>query len=222
LGLLGLGFILGLRHALDADHIAAVSTIVSETRKVKSSSLVGIMWGMGHTTSLLIAGLIILLFKVTIPPPLSTFLELCVGILLVALGVSVFVRLLRARIHIHIHFHNKKPHIHFHSHSETVSHHHSHYTKKSFFIGMLHGLAGSAALMLLVLASATSILQGVLYIAVFGIGSIISMLLISTAIGLPFSLGLKLEKTRSIASFTAASISVILGFMIVIENMAFF
>lgn len=89
--LLGLGFILGLKHALDADHVVAVSTIVSQVRGLKKSSLIGAIWGVGHTTTLLLVGLVILIFKLVIPNKVALFFEILVGFVLVILGIGVLI-----------------------------------------------------------------------------------------------------------------------------------
>jgi sulfite exporter TauE/SafE len=211
---LGLGFILGLEHALDADHIVAVSTIISEHKSLRKSSIIGLFWGLGHTFTLLFAGFLVLSLAVSIPQNLSLFFEFLVGVVLLILGMGVVRRALGKVGHIHPHSHHGKIHIHFHSHgAEDQDHNHEH---KSFFVGMIHGLAGSAALMLIVLTSIDSVLEGIAYILVFGLGSILGMLIISTLIGLPFvftSIRFKSlnQKTRLISGF----LSIVLGFFII-------
>lgn len=187
---LALGFISGMRHALDPDHVAAVSTIVAEHRDVWRSSRVGAFWGIGHTVTLAAAGLVVLIFKLTIPERLALGFELAVGVMLVLLGLQVILRFVRERFHIHAHEHGGERHIHLHSHRHGPEHRHEHgcrYEWRSLLIGMVHGLAGSAALTVLLLSSLRSLLQGVLYLAMFGIGSIAGMMLISVLIGSPFA-----------------------------------
>ena len=215
--LLGFGFLLGIRHAFDADHIAAVSTIASKQKSVKKSSLIGMFWGFGHTISLLLAGFIILLLKITIPEKLALSFEFIVGIMLVFLGVDVLIKIHRNKIHYHRHRHGKEEHLHFHSHKSTKHHQHEHLTYyKSIFIGLLHGLAGSAALTLLVLTTINSIWAGLFYILIFGIGSIVGMMLISSIISLPFTLiPNKLERTSNMLSISTGLISAIIGLTIV-------
>jgi sulfite exporter TauE/SafE len=198
LATLGLGFILGLRHATEADHLAAVSTIVSERRSIWQSAGVGILWGIGHTASLLVAGVFVVGLGVAIPDRLANILELLVALMIVLLGM----RLLHA--HIHSHRHGGKPHIHMHFHDDAHAHslatthtaeHEYHLSGwRPVLVGVVHGLAGSAALTLLVLSTVVrngSALAGLAYLAVFGIGSIGGMLLMSCLISLPFSLGLR-------------------------------
>jgi sulfite exporter TauE/SafE len=212
--LLGLGFILGLKHALDADHVVAVSTIVSQTKNLKKSSLAGAIWGMGHTATLFLVGLVILVFKLAIPDKLALSFEFIVGIVLVALGVDVLRKVSKGKVHLHEHQHGDSVHTHLHSHKESPSHNYIH---KSFVVGTIHGLAGSAALMLLVLTTVNSIFQGLLYILIFGIGSIVGMLIVSGIIALPFLLSSKFDKINNIVKILAGTISIVLGFTIMYE-----
>lgn len=212
--LLGLGFALGLKHALDADHVVAVSTIVSQTKSLKKSSLFGAIWGAGHTTTLLIVGLILLGLKLTIPKWIALSFEFLVGIVLVLLGLNVIWKLISEKLHYHKHTHASVEHTHVHSHKTSSMHDHFH---KSFAVGMVHGLAGSATLMLLVLGSVTSLVEGVLYILVFGIGSIFGMLVVSTIIGLPFMLTTRFEAVHNSVKIVAGSFSILLGFTIMYE-----
>ena len=188
---LGLGFLLGMGHALNADHVVAVSAMVSQHRSVRRASLVGILWGVGHTTTLLLTGVLVILFKVTVPARLALSMELGVGIVLVALGASVLGGYLTGRVHAHAHRHGGDLHVHFHSHAAGEGHEHEHPVldyRRSVLVGMLHGLAGSAALMLLVLATIRTPALGLAYILIFGAGSILGMLGISSLLGLPFAL----------------------------------
>ena len=204
---LGLGFILGLKHALDADHIVAVSTIVSEHKSISKSSLIGTFWGLGHTVSLFLIGLLVILLRLVIPPKLALLMEFGVAMMLVFLGANIIWTFFRGRkIHIHAHEHAvpqlpslsittpdpdglMHAHIHLHEEGKERAHEHNHlirFGSKPFLVGLVHGVAGSAALMLLVLTTIPSPLTGLLYIVVFGVGSIGGMLLMSSLIGLPF------------------------------------
>ncbi|PYS44595.1 MAG: urease accessory protein UreH [Acidobacteria bacterium] len=193
-GLLGLGLILGLRHALDPDHIAAVSTIVSESRSVRRSSLIGTCWGLGHTMSLLIAGVLVIALKIQISDRAALWMEFAVALMLILLGLKAILRSLRGwRIHVHRHTHDGRSHSHMHLHrpSEEHAHQHRHLIRsgaRPFLVGMVHGMAGSAALMILVLATIPSAVAGLIYIAVFGLGSVGGMLIMSSLISLPFIL----------------------------------
>jgi len=192
IGLLGLGLILGLRHALDPDHIAAVSTIVSESRSVRRSSLIGTFWGLGHTMSLLIAGVLVIALKVQISDRIALWMEFAVALMLIFLGLKATLRSLRGwKLHRHRHMHDGSTHSHLHLHREgdERAHRHRHLIglgARPFFVGLVHGMAGSAALMILVLATIPSALAGLIYIAVFGIGSVGGMLIMSSLISLPF------------------------------------
>ncbi|HKG13595.1 MAG TPA: hypothetical protein VKB12_09650 [Pyrinomonadaceae bacterium] len=200
LALLGLGFVFGLKHATEVDHVVAVSAIVSEQRNVLRSAIVGGLWGLGHTASLLIVGAIVLGLRVAIPERVSGWLEFCVALMIVALGANALVRALRVRrdVHVHRHSHDGLSHVHLHFHERGTEHaapvaRHSHAVArlgpKPLLVGAMHGLAGSAALTLLVLAHVESAALGMLYLAVFGLGSIFGMLLMSGLIGIPFALG---------------------------------
>jgi ABC-type nickel/cobalt efflux system permease component RcnA len=189
-----LGFLYGLRHALDPDHLVAVSTIVSQHRDLVRSSLVGTFWGLGHTTSLLAIGLVVILLRVSISTHIALWMEMAVAVMLMTLGTNVLVQATRERgLHLHIHRHShdgQTEHTHLHIHAgEDHNHHHHRLFRiggKPFIVGMVHGMAGSAALTLLVLSTIPSVALGLLYIAVFGLGSIGGMLLMSAMISLPF------------------------------------
>jgi ABC-type nickel/cobalt efflux system permease component RcnA len=192
IGLLGLGLILGLRHALDPDHIAAVTTIVSESRSFRRSSLIGTFWGLGHTMSLLIAGVLVIALKVQISDRVTLWMEFAVALMLILLGLKAMLKPLRGwRIHVHQHAHGGSSHHHLHLHhpSEQYTHQHRHLMRagaRPFLVGMVHGLAGSAALMILVLATIPSAVAGLIYVGVFGFGSVGGMLIMSSLISLPF------------------------------------
>lgn len=191
---LGLGFVLGLKHALDPDHVVAVSTMVSEHRTLTRSSLLGAVWGVGHTISLLVVGLLVIGLRLTIPDRVAMSLEFAVAVMLIILGANLLRKSLRFDIHTHAHAHASdgahQPHAHLHVHAPGGHHHDGEHLLKQaqrpLLVGLVHGLAGSAALMLLVLTTIPSPLLGLAYIGVFGIGSIIGMLIMSSMIGLPF------------------------------------
>jgi ABC-type nickel/cobalt efflux system permease component RcnA len=190
---LGLGFLLGLRHALDADHVAAVSTFVSQDRSVLRSCLRGTFWGIGHTAALLVAGVAVVAFKLQISAEVERGLERVVALVLVLLGGHVLLRALGAvSLHRHQHSHGGAPHSHVHVHVGDIDEHrHFHPWRgapQPLLMGLLHGLAGSGALILLVLATMPSPGAAVLYILVFGVGSTIGMLVLSGLIGVPFAL----------------------------------
>ncbi len=189
----GLGLILGIQHAMDADHLIAVSTIVSEHKNIKWASWIGAFWGLGHTATLFLVGLLVIGLRVTIAPRLALGMEFLVALMLLILGINVLWRSFGAdKVHLHTHTHNPETHAHFHVHKNPEQDHgHPHPFKamrRPFFVGMVHGLAGSAALMLLVLTTIPSPLAGLAYIVIFGLGSVGGMLALSSLIGLPFVL----------------------------------
>jgi len=239
--ILSLGFILGVKHALDADHLIAVSTIVSQRKGFLSSSLVGAMWGIGHTISLLLVGCLVVAFQFNIPERVASLMELAVAAMLIILGLQVLRKLIKGEmIHVHVHEHHGHKHVHphihpfksIHQHTTDEPHHHAkkptlfermlkrvNNSKRSIFIGMVHGMAGSAALMLLVLATIKSTALALLYIAVFGFGSVGGMMLMSTLIGLPFMLtagkSIALNKiVRGIAGATSVAFGLFLVWQI--------
>ncbi|MEP6913549.1 MAG: hypothetical protein ABI923_12390, partial [bacterium] len=198
LSMLGLGLVFGLKHATEVDHIVAVSAIVSEQRKISRAAFVGGLWGAGHTASLVVVGVIVLGLRISIPDSVAAWLEFGVALMIISLGVLAIIRTLRLRtsIHLHRHVHDDAlhTHIHFHEqgHEAGALSPHSHAAAsiglKPVIVGAMHGLAGSAALTLLVLTQVQSVVLGLLYLAVFGLGSIAGMLLMSGLMGLPFAL----------------------------------
>ena len=198
---LGVGFLLGLRHALDADHVAAVSTFVSRHRGLYGSCVLGTFWGIGHAVALLLAAVATILLRLRIPPEIDRALEGLVAILVVALGANALVQALGSiRLHRHEHAHSGHSHRHLHLHlGPTTSHTHVHVIgagRRPLLMGALHGLAGSAALLLLVLATMPSTVAALLYVVVFGVGSTVGMVIVSGVIGIPFAVRGSSERTR--------------------------
>ena len=192
--LLGLGFVLGLRHALEADHAAAVASLATQNRSVLQTMKQGIVWGFGHTVTLLLFGSVVLIIGGVIPEHFADGLECAVGFMLVGLGIDVFRRIRNERIHFHLHQHsNAAPHFHAHSHAPNIphtegTHQHTHsqrFPYRAFIVGLMHGMAGSAALILLTLNTVMSPSIAIGYIVVFGIGSILGMGLLSIVIAIP-------------------------------------
>ncbi|MGE3466357.1 MAG: urease accessory protein UreH [Pyrinomonadaceae bacterium] len=222
---LGLGFFLGLKHATEADHLAAVATVVAEKKDALTSTLVGGVWGAGHTISLFVAGLIVLLLKFQISERLEAGLEFCVGIMLAILGLNVFRKLYSGgHLHLHEHKHGETVHIHPHIHvpaetDDPHTHHGLSFSPRSLIVGMIHGLAGSAALMLLIIPTIDSTALGLVYIAVFGAGSIGGMMLMSFLVSLPFMLtSNRFDMVNRLLQVGAGSFSVVLGFWIIYEK----
>ena len=161
LPLLVLGFLLGLRHATDPDHVVAVSTIVSREKKWSAASWIGALWGLGHTVTLLLVGGAIVLFGVVIPPRLGLTFELLVAVTLVLLGalnLAGFVRRSQART-----------------------------AARPVLVGVVHGLAGSAAIALLVVAAVRDVGAAIAYLAIFSLGTVVGMTLMTSAIAVPLT-----------------------------------
>jgi ABC-type nickel/cobalt efflux system permease component RcnA len=196
--ILSLGFLLGMQHALEADHIAAVSSIAARRSEVGDIVKHGLTWGLGHTLTLFVfAGAAILLGH-AIPQKLTAPLETAVGIMLVGLGAHLLWRLWRDRVHVHTHRHDDGTvHLHVHSHAGErmtnvraphagAPHMHAHgFRWRTLLVGLMHGMAGSAALLVLTVSQAPSAAAGLGYIALFGVGSMIGMGLLSTVIAVP-------------------------------------
>ena len=227
LALLGLGLVFGLKHATEVDHVVAVTTLVSEHRSLWRSVVVGGLWGAGHTASIVIVGVLVLVFRVTIPLPVTKWLEFGVALMIVSLGVLAMTRVLRRRsdVHLHRHTHDGESHVHVHFHEHgtehpstphSVSPTHSHAISKvglkPLLVGAMHGLAGSAALTLLVLTQIQSVWLALLYLAVFGIGSTVGMMLMSGLIGLPFTFSdRRLNRVNYGLQTVAGSLSIMFG-----------
>jgi hypothetical protein len=195
-GILGLGFLLGMQHALEADHIAAVSSIAARRTHIGDIVRHGLTWGLGHTLTLFaFAGAAILLGR-AIPEDLARPLEAAVGLMLVGLGAHVLWRLWRDRVHFHAHGHGDGTvHIHAHSHAgETLphasaAHAHPHgFRWRTLLVGLMHGMAGSAALLVLAVSQAASPAVGLGYVALFGVGSMIGMGALSMVIAVPLAI----------------------------------
>ena len=215
LPILALGFFLGMRHATDPDHVIAVSTIVTRSRSTGSAALIGAVWGLGHTLTIMVVGSGIILFGWVIPARVGLSLELSVGLMLILLGIMNLTGLMQwvsqaitpengrpAQLHAHAHSHGDYVHNHVHAHDPEVHPHDPQRTPlgwldrqlgsvgiyqllRPLIVGVVHGLAGSAAVALLVLATIRTPSWSILYLLVFGVGTIVGMMLITVAIALP-------------------------------------
>lgn len=193
LSILGLGFLMGMRHACEADHAAAVASLVTRSGSIAQTVKQGMVWGLGHTLTLLIFSSLVLMLGSIMPERFAQGLELMVGVMLIGLGIDVFRRMRKNRIHFHIHQHpNQPPHFHAHGHTESAhpdntSHDHAHgFPYRALLVGLMHGMAGSAALILLTLNTTLSASQAIIYILLFGVGSTIGMGLLSLIMAIPF------------------------------------
>ena len=214
---LGLGFLLGLRHAMEADHVAAVSTFVSQDRTLLRACLRGTFWGIGHTAALLAAGLAVIAFKVRIPPAFERGVETCIALVLILLGGHALLRALGAlSLHSHEHVHDGVVHRHVHLHlGSPGAHDHVHLlagARRPLLMGLLHGLGGGGALVLVVLTTLPSPGAAFLYVLVFGLGSTAGMLVLSGLIGLPFALLARgSARALTLMQLAVGAVSVLVG-----------
>ena len=245
LPILALGFFLGMRHATDPDHVIAVTTIVARHRTAKGAALIGAVWGVGHTLTILVVGSGIIVFSWVIPSRLGLSMEFAVGVMLIVLGVAnlrdlsgLFRRTAAslpptegmpasAHVHSHPHSHGDYVHTHAHGHEPEAHPHRPDQTPvgwldrrfgglglyqliRPLVVGIVHGLAGSAAVALLVLTAIADPNWAVLYLFVFGVGTIVGMMLITVAIALPFAVSDR--RSRFAGRLRLASGLVSLGF----------
>lgn len=214
LSIIALGFFLGMRHATDPDHVIAVATIVSRQRSIRQAALIGVLWGLGHTITILLVGSAIILFGIVIPTRVGLTMELSVGLMLILLGILNLTGIMRwiteiltpsqLGHHSHSHGHGDYLHSHAHGHSPEKHGHADTATPVGWMdrifgrlglyqivrplaVGIVHGLAGSAAVALLVLTTIRVPSWAVLYLLVFGIGTVAGMMLITAAIAVPFT-----------------------------------
>lgn len=204
LAVAALGFFLGMRHATDPDHIVAVTTIVARQRSIRAAAMTGAVWAVGHTLTILVVGGAIILFGWVIPPRIGMSLELSVGLMLVVLGavnIRSAVQTLRRR---ELTEATAAPADALGGVSRV----------RPFLIGVMHGLAGSAAVALLVLAVIGQTPWSLLYLLIFGVGTVVGMVLVTSAIGVPFATsGPRLALNRSLR-FASGAVSVALGLFI--------
>ncbi len=205
---LGAAFALGVTHTLEPDHVLAVSTIVSQSRTPLNSVLAGSVWGVGHTLALLIAGLIVILLRLHVPVGMESMFDGVVGVMLVGLGLWVLLNLQKRKVHFHWHDHEGVRHIHFHSHARSEVHDHAH---MPLLVGVVHGLAGSGILTVIAMSTMGSLYEASLFIACFGVGLVLGMTFISSALSLPKFMGHGSTMIGYIFSMASGSLSVILG-----------
>jgi ABC-type nickel/cobalt efflux system permease component RcnA len=217
LSIIAVGFFLGMRHATDPDHVIAVTTIVTRQRRLSRAALTGAFWGVGHTLTIFVVGALIILFNVVIPTRIGLSMEFSVALMLIVLGIMNVVAFMRSArsfateshtdskvLHAHPHAHGDYVHSHVHSHAPEVHPHRPDHTPvvlldrlfgklalyrpvRPFIIGVVHGLAGSAAVALLVLAAIPNPRWAVVYLLVFGAGTVGGMMLITMSIASAFS-----------------------------------
>ena len=182
LALAGVGLLLGFRHAFEPDHLAAVSTLASRQGSLWSAARLGLAWGVGHTATVGAIVLLVVALGIRLPPALWPAAELVVAALLVLLGAAVVWRYARGRWHMYLHAHDVNPHFHLYSHARDAGHAHLHATAdahRSLGFGVAHGLAGSGAIAVLLVAAAPSAGLRLAYFAAFGTGTMRGMLAVS-------------------------------------------
>jgi len=240
LAVLPLGFLIGMTHALEADHMAAVASFQTRGGRVRDMVRRGAAWGLGHTLSLSVVCLGVFLLGLTITGRMEAGLEFVVGLMIAGLGLHVLLRLRRERIHLHVHEHaDRTRHLHLHSHAEDpVSHaasqHEHNHTRVAatadrprsglvLLVGMMHGLAGSAGFLVLVSATADTLGQVLSYLAVFGLGSVLGMAGLSAVVAVPLA---RLERVGGWlpgATLTAIGLSaIVVGGLLAQESFATF
>ena len=228
-----IGLLLGLKHSTDADHVVAVSTIARDYKNALQSLWVGISWGLGHSMPLIIVGIIVLALKesfISFYEDIAFYFEIGVAIMLVLLGIQVFWKIYKGEFHSHTHEHDGQAHMHIHgshSHNEQKSidphysyEHHgtgmlrSFFRLKSFSIGVMHGLAGSAAVMIAILPTSPSFFTGFLFLILFSIGTMAAMGIMTIVIALPFAKpeNKSTNNASKVISIVAGSLSIIFGF----------
>jgi|SRR5579863_8710226 len=256
LTVIGVGFLLGIRHATDPDHVIAVTTIVSRQRSIRQAGLIGILWGVGHTITILLVGAALILFNLVIPPRVGLTMELAVGLMLILLGVLNLTGVTRwithrftpghqhedvthsnihsPNIHSHAHTHGGEIHAHIHGHNPDVHMHLQREPEGAFqkalariglyqllrplAVGLVHGLAGSAAVALLVLTTIREPRWAVAYLLIFGVGTIAGMMLITMMIGVPFAYtGKRFERFNRGLGVASGLISVAFGLFVTFQ-----
>jgi hypothetical protein len=195
----------GLLHAFEADHVLAVTNIVSQRNHIFSAIKDGIYWGLGHTSTIFMAGIVIILFKVNISDAVFSYFEAAVGLMLILVAsyrIYIFFRDEPIIIHKHHHEHSgTNSHLHAHLHLKSKNLH-----KTSYGIGIIHGLAGSGALVVLIMTQIQSVVNSLLYLVIFGVGSIAGMSLVAGMFSIPFSKNLVKSKIIKTALIMISSI----------------
>jgi high-affinity nickel permease len=222
------GFLIGLSHAFEPDHVVAVATQNSKLVQRSSlrrfqqissgalrSSILGALWGAGHTSSLVLVSLLIFVFSMSIPDTMFGNFEFGVGMMLVTLGFFTYFKRGLKQKHIHTHTHDDLVHTHPHTHDKEHTHGH-----RSYLIGCVHGLAGSGSLVVLALSTLHNLETILSFILVFGVGSIIGMMLVSSAIGLPFSFTVYSDRINKILRYSVGSLSIVIGIDIMYNIMS--
>ncbi|HSP96426.1 MAG TPA: urease accessory protein [Candidatus Dormibacteraeota bacterium] len=231
LTVLALGLLVGLRHALEADHIAAVTSLASGSGSLLERVKVAAIWGSGHAAALMILGGALVALGTALPEPVARGLEIAAGGMLIALGVDVLRRLRARRVHVHVHQHGDGVrHLHAHAHDATphrapVAHDHRHVRTllpRALAVGGIHGLAGSGALVVLSMQTLGSGMLAVAYVACFAVGSILGMVAFSLMLTLPFALSPRLlELTAGRLEAAVGVVTISIGCWMALQAAAF-
>jgi cytochrome c biogenesis protein CcdA len=226
-GILGLGLLLGMQHALEADHIAAVSSIAARRSQIGDIVKHGLTWGLGHTLTLFVFASVAILLGRAIPETVAKPIEGAVGIMLIGLGAHVLWRLWRDRVHFHRHGHADGT-VHFHAHSHAgdtlphtrTAHIHEHgFRWRTLLVGLMHGMAGSAALLVLAVTQASSPAAGLGYVALFGIGSMIGMGALSAVIAIPLAVSARfLTVANRALQGAVGAVTIAIGLVTLVES----
>ena len=191
---LGIAGLLGMHHALDADHIAAVAALSGGRNGLRRALRSGLSWGIGHGIAIGLVGGMLVAFRSTVPDWLAQGLEIVVGTMLIFLGIAAVVAAVASRLHSHAHEHDGEvhSHLHFHPlpHREGTPHRHPHLFRpalRPLLVGGVHGLAGSGAVVVLILTTIPTVMAGCLYLGLFGLGTIAGMAAMSLVLGAPLA-----------------------------------
>ena len=213
----------GFMHAFEADHLLAVSNIVSQRNNIKHSLKDGIFWGLGHASTIFFIGILMILFKTTISQNYFHYFEAMVGLMLIILAVYRLIKFFRNKkiiIHTHSHDHAAEQHRHLHVHIGS-EHKYRHEHSLAYGVGLVHGLAGSGALIVIVMSQMKGTVDGLTYLVVFGIGCIAGMMLASGLFSIPFSK--KIMKAQALQSFliiSSATLCLLYGSKVIYENLS--
>jgi cytochrome c biogenesis protein CcdA len=190
--------LLGLRHASDPDHLAAVTTLIASEKqeRMRKATSMGLLWGLGHGTTLVLVGMPLVLLGQYLPERIQQAAEVAIGVIIVILAIRLLARWRRGVFHAHAHSHDgNPPHRHLHSHADGSVHEHSHNTHglrtplSAYGVGLVHGVGGSGGVTLLLLSTIPNPSEAIVALLIFAAGTAVSMALLSSAFGLAVATG---------------------------------